>query len=166
MWRLPETCGYSYLRVAAIQIDVHTTGENLINMTRTLPMPVHVCHAYAFCWQSPYMATFHTDPTEVDRFTAPDSTCQQGWVARGARFSFSHNTIIEAVCLSQTTIEEKDTRLTGLISPACDQYVQYLPAGANPSVLNQHRWGLQPCRCHLATSHSLTFPTDGLPRST
>jgi hypothetical protein len=30
------------------------------------------------------------------------------------------------------------------ISPVCDQYVKYLLVGANPSVLNQHRWGLQP----------------------
>jgi hypothetical protein len=33
------------------------------------------------------------------------------------------------------------TRLTGPISLACEQYVQYLLAGANPSVLNRHRWG-------------------------
>jgi hypothetical protein len=30
------------------------------------------------------------------------------------------------------------------------------------SVLNQHRRGLQPWRCHHATSHSPTFPNDGL----
>jgi hypothetical protein len=35
-------------------------------------------------------------------------------------------------------------RLTGPVSPACDQYVQYLLAGANSSVLNRHRWGLPP----------------------
>jgi hypothetical protein len=33
------------------------------------------------------------------------------------------------------------TRLTGLISPTCDRYVQYLLVGANPSILNRHRWG-------------------------
>jgi hypothetical protein len=38
--------------------------------------------------------------------------------------------------------------------PACDQYVQYLLAGANISVLNWHRRGLQPWRCQLFTSHS------------
>jgi hypothetical protein len=36
------------------------------------------------------------------------------------------------------------TRLTGLISPACDRYIKYLLVGANPSVLNRHRQGLQP----------------------
>jgi hypothetical protein len=54
------------------------------------------------------------------------------------------------------------TRLTGSISPSCDRYVQYLLAGVNPSVLNRHSRGLQPWRCWLATSHSPTFPTDGL----
>jgi hypothetical protein len=35
-------------------------------------------------------------------------------------------------------------QLTGPITPACDRYVQYLLTGTNPSVLNRHRWGLQP----------------------
>jgi hypothetical protein len=35
------------------------------------------------------------------------------------------------------------TRLTRPISPACDRYLQYLLIGANPSVLNRHRWTLQ-----------------------
>jgi hypothetical protein len=42
-------------------------------------------------------------------------------------------------------------QFTGLISPACDRYVQYLLAGANWMVLNRHRRGLQPWRCRLAT---------------
>jgi hypothetical protein len=64
------------------------------------------------------------------------------------------------------------TRLIGFISPACDQYVQYLLTGGNPSVLNWHRWGLQPWRCRLSTSHSrpsqptvLYFPPKGPTRS-
>jgi hypothetical protein len=32
-------------------------------------------------------------------------------------------------------------QFTGPISPACDQYIQYLLTGANPSVLNRHRRG-------------------------
>jgi hypothetical protein len=35
-------------------------------------------------------------------------------------------------------------QLTGPITSACDRYVQYLLAGANLSVLNQHKRGLQP----------------------
>ncbi len=34
------------------------------------------------------------------------------------------------------------TRFTGPITLACDRYVQYLLVEANPSVLNQHKWGL------------------------
>jgi hypothetical protein len=36
-----------------IQIDVHPAGENLINMTRTLPMPVQVRHTYVSYERSP-----------------------------------------------------------------------------------------------------------------
>jgi hypothetical protein len=36
------------------------------------------------------------------------------------------------------------TRLIGPISPACDQYVQYLLTGANPLVLNRYSRMLQP----------------------
>jgi hypothetical protein len=42
------------------------------------------------------------------------------------------------ICWWQTT------SLTGPITPTCDRYVQYLLTGANPSLLNQHKWGLQP----------------------
>jgi hypothetical protein len=55
------------------------------------------------------------------------------------------------------------TRLVGPMSPACDRYIQYLLAGANPSVLNQHRRGLYSWWCRLFTYHSPTFPNDGLP---
>jgi hypothetical protein len=56
--------------------------------------------------------------------------------------------------------------LTGPISPACDRYVQYLLAGANPSVLNRYRQGLQPWCCRLSTHHSPTFLIDGHSLST
>jgi hypothetical protein len=42
-------------------------------------------------------------------------------------------------------------QLTGLITPACDRYVQYLLTGANRTILNRHRQKLQPWRCRLAT---------------
>jgi hypothetical protein len=60
------------------------------------------------------------------RKNALDSTSQLGWEAHGTCLSFSPNTTIEAVCLSQTSIDEQATRLTGPISPACNQCVQYL----------------------------------------
>jgi hypothetical protein len=57
-------------------------------------------------------------------------------------------------------------QLTGPTTPACNQYIQYLLTGANPSVLNRHRRRLQPWRCWLSTHYSLTFPTDDPPLST
>jgi hypothetical protein len=59
------------------------------------------------------------------------------------------NTTIEAVSLNQTFVNEQATRLTDPISPACDQYVQYLLAGANRSVHNWLRRGLQPWKCRF-----------------
>jgi hypothetical protein len=38
-----------------------------------------------------------------------------------------------------------------------------LAHGANSSVLNWHRWGLQPWRCWIFTSLSPPFPTNGPP---
>jgi hypothetical protein len=52
------------------------------------------------------------------------------------------------------------TRLTGPISPACDWYVQYLLRGTNPSVFNQHRWGLPHRNLGIATALSPPFPSE------
>jgi hypothetical protein len=41
---------------------------NLTQTTRTLPTLVNVRHSYASCGQSPYVATFHANTTELDRF--------------------------------------------------------------------------------------------------
>jgi hypothetical protein len=74
--------------------------ENLIHMTHTLLAPVHVCHSYTSNGGggSPYVATFHADSIELDRFTAleksaPDSTSQPDSVAYGTHLNFSpkHN---------------------------------------------------------------------------
>jgi hypothetical protein len=58
---------------------------------------------------------------------------------------------------------QSTTRLTGSMSLACDRYVQFLLAGTNRTVLNRHKWGLQPCRCWLSMYHSPTFLTSCLP---
>jgi hypothetical protein len=55
-----------------IRIDVHPAGENQTNTSRMLPTPVHVRPAYAFCGQSPYVATFHKSSIELSRPTAPE----------------------------------------------------------------------------------------------
>jgi hypothetical protein len=56
------------------------------------------------------------------------------------------------------THRQQATRFTGTISPACDWYVQYLLIGANRTVLNWHRWGLQSWMCRFAT-----YPLPDLP---
>jgi hypothetical protein len=85
-----------------------------------------------------------------------------GWPIRGSVPSFSPEPTNEEVGAKPTFYWRPASRLTGPISPIWDRYVQYLLTGANPLVLNQHRRGLQPWRCRLATSHSPIFPTDCL----
>jgi hypothetical protein len=88
-----------------------------------------------------------------------------GWSICGSPSNFSppHNHWSSGE--SQTSVGNKLHRFTVPISPACDQYVQYLLTGANPLVLNWHTWGLQSWRCWLSTTHSPPFPTDGSPLS-
>jgi hypothetical protein len=63
----------------------------------------------------------------------------------------------------QAFVDDWQHQLIRLISPACDQYIQYLLVGANHSVLNRYRRGLQPWRCRFSISLSPPFPTDGSP---
>jgi hypothetical protein len=61
---------YSYLRVAAIQIDVHPAGENPINTP-------HAFHAQFAYGPGPYISRgLHRQP-----FTSPhkDETCAYTW---------------------------------------------------------------------------------------
>jgi hypothetical protein len=151
-----------------IRIDIHPTGENLINTTHTLPTPVHVQLMYASCRQSPYVITIHESSTYLDgshysweKRLPIQSTARQLTDPRvGAQFLSQANQwrsrLKPSFCWWQAT------RLTGPISPACDRYVQYLLAGANSSILNQHRKGLKPWRSWLSTYHSPTFPTSYL----
>jgi hypothetical protein len=164
MWWLPQTSGYSYPRVKAISIDVHPPGENLMNMTHTLPTPVHVRPAYASCGQSPYVATFHT---VIDRFEQIHCTREEWLPIQSTACRLSDPQVRTQLLShdSQWSSRKKSsfcwqptTRLTGPISPACDRYVQYLLVWANRTVLNQHRRGLQPWRCQLTT-----FPLPNLP---
>jgi hypothetical protein len=91
---------------------------------------------------------------------------QPGWVIRGSHTVSLLWQPMKQWGQSQASIDVWLHQFTGPITPARDQYVQYLLAGANPSFLNQYRRGLQPWRCQLSTSHSPTFPTDGPPLST
>jgi hypothetical protein len=164
MWWLPQIRGYSYPRVAAIRIDVHSAGENPTNMIRMLPTPVHVRPTYASCEQSSYVTTFYEVPTDLDR-----SHCS--WEKRLPIQSTARRLTDPRVrtqllsWASQWSRGRKPsswwwptTRFTGPISPVCDRYVQYLLMGANWTVLNRHRRVLQPWRYRLTT-----YPLPDLP---
>jgi hypothetical protein len=139
---------YSYPRVALIWIDVHHTWENLANNTCTLPMPVHICPAYAFYGWSPYVVTFHESLIELDKVTAPKKNGFRhnpqhvGWLIHGSVYPVSLPSQSIKQWRKSNICRQQTTRLIGPISPTCDQYIQYLLVGANPSVLNWHRWGL------------------------
>jgi hypothetical protein len=130
-----------------------------------LPTPIHVRPTYASCGWSPYVATFHEPSTELSRATTLEKRGSRhnpqhaGWPTRGSVPSFSPKPINEAVGAKPCINQWQANRLTRPISPACDRYIQYLLAGANSSVLNRHRQGLQPWRCRLSTYHSPTFLT-------
>jgi hypothetical protein len=63
------------------------------------------------------------------------------WLICGSPFNFSPTLNQTSSRLKLSFCRQQATRLTGHISPVCDQYVQYLLTGANPSVLNWHRRG-------------------------
>jgi hypothetical protein len=155
----------THIQVTAIRIDVHPARENPINTPRMLPTSVHTCPAYAFCGQSPYVTTFHRLPQSRNRplhpeevLTTEDRLAQSlSWVA-----SFLLDGVEERGFGSMVT---QLHQLTGPISPAYNQYVQYLLAGANPSVSNRHRRRLQPWRYRLATYPLLDLPNQLSPLS-
>jgi hypothetical protein len=93
----------------------------------------------------------------------PTQSTVHHWPIRGSVPSFSPEPTNEVVEAKSSIYQWLTTRLTGSITPVCDQYVQYLLTGANRTVLNQHRWGLQLWRCRLSTYHSPIFLTSCLP---
>jgi hypothetical protein len=118
-----------------------------------------------------HIATFHT---VVNRFEQIYCTREEGlptqsttrrpsdpWVRTQL---LSHNSQ-RAVGEKSSSYWQPTTRITGSISLACDRYVQYLLAGANRTILNRHRWGLQPWRCWLATYPLLDLPNQLSPLS-
>jgi hypothetical protein len=77
------------------------------------PLTIRISHG-------PHIPTFRESSTGSDGCTAsekknaPDTTSKPGWVASWTCLSFSPNTTIEVVCLSQ---EPVDGRLLGLLGP-------------------------------------------------
>jgi hypothetical protein len=128
------------------------------------PCSVHIWSMTIRILRGSHIATFHT---VVNRFEQINCTREE----RLPTQSTAHRPSNPWVCTqllshnSQRSSGKKSsfcwqptTRLTEPISPACDRYVQYLLVGANPSVLNRHRRGLQPWRCRLAM-----YPLSDLP---
>jgi hypothetical protein len=155
-----------------IRIDVHSAGENSTNTTRTLLTLVHIRLTYASCGRSPYVATFHETPTDLDR-----SHCSQEKglltqsIARRLTDLRVHTQLLSWASQwsrghKPSSCRWSTTRFTGPISPTCDRYVQYLLTGVNQSVLNWHRRGLQSWRCQLATYPLLDLPNQLSPLST
>jgi hypothetical protein len=118
--------------------------------------------------RGPHIATFHTI---INRFERVDCPREEGLPTQSTTRRLTDPSVHTQLLShnSHWSSGEKSsfcwdptTSLTGPKSPACDRYVQYLLTGANRSVLNRHRWGLQPWRCWLVTYHSPTFPTSCL----
>jgi hypothetical protein len=103
-----------------------------------------------------------TDPTAPEKKGSWHNPQCVGWPIHGSTTQFLSQDKNLSGNESQASVGNMLHQFTGPITPACDWYIQYFLAGVNPSVLNRHMRELQSWRCRLATSHSPTFPTDGL----
>jgi hypothetical protein len=117
----------------------------------------HASHTSPHTWQP-----FVESSTKVNGSTTPNYIpSTSAYQSIGPHPISLPLTTIEVVRENQASIDVMLHWFTGLIYPACDQYIQYLLAGANPLFLNRQGRGLQPWRCRLSTSLSPPFPTDG-----
>jgi hypothetical protein len=89
---------YSYLRVVAIRISIHPTGETWYTWHVCFPRQstyvTHMLTAGGPCTWQPFTLTQQSWTDSLfQRKSAPNSTSQLGWVARGTHRSFSpkHN---------------------------------------------------------------------------
>jgi hypothetical protein len=97
----------------------------------------------------------------LPRKSAPNSTSQPGWVVCGTHLSFSPKTAIEAVRLSQTSI---DNMLLGLSGPYHRHAIgmfntcSWVPT---PQSLTDTGRGYHIENLRIATTLSLLFPSEG-----
>jgi hypothetical protein len=137
-----------------IRIIVHPRGENPTNMP-------HASHAQR-------IETFHERPTNFDGSHCsrekglPTQSTARRLTDTRVRTQFLSEANHWSSRLKPVFCRWQGTRLTRPISLACDRYVQFLLAGANPAVLNRHRRGLHPLSCRLSTYHSPTIPSSCL----
>jgi hypothetical protein len=161
---------YSYLRVTMIWIDVHPVGENLSthHTLSTLDLRMVLDHTYLVWSTYSTLSLVSTrskqartpkkslgnqrqiDPVVILGHLIPPSL-RQHW-SRGEKVWSSGYTATRAYWAHNSSMWSVRSILAHM---------------GNPSVvLNQHRRGLQPWRCHLPTSHSPPFSTDGPSLST
>jgi hypothetical protein len=133
-----------------------------------LPRSIYVWSKTVHISRGPHITTFHT---VINRFEQIHYTWEERLLTQSTARRLTDPRVHTQLLShnNQWSSGEKSsfyrhptTRLIGRISSTCDRYIQYLLAGANPSVLNRYRQGLQPWSCRLATYHSLTFPTSCL----
>jgi hypothetical protein len=135
-------------------------------MTHMLPTPVNVHPVYASYEQSPYVATFHELSTDLD-----GSHCfrEKGLPTQSTTHRLT-NPWVRTQFLSQANqwssrfkpsfCRWQDTRLTEPISPACDQYIQYLLTSTNSSVLNWYKREIPHRILRIAKALSPPFPSE------
>jgi hypothetical protein len=148
----------------AIRIDVHPAGKKPDQHATCFPRSVRVWSKTIRISRGPHLATFCETLTGLDRSHyswekgLPTQSTARRLADSWVRTQFLSWANQWSRGRKPGSCRWPTTKLIGPISPACDRYVQYLLAGANPSVLNRHMWGLQSLRCWLATYHSPIFP--------
>jgi hypothetical protein len=148
--------------------SMYTLQRKLDQHTTHILRSVHVWSSTIRISRGPHIATFRESLTGLDICTTLEKKCSRLHLSAqlsGPRdlpqFLFQYNHWSSA--LNPSTCWWQATRLAELISPACDQYVQYLPTGSTHRSLTDTGGGLQRWRCWLTTSHSPTFPINGPP---
>jgi hypothetical protein len=106
-----------------------------------------------------------TDPTAPEKKGSWHNPQHAGWPIRGSVPSFSPEPANKVGGVSQAP---DDDQLLGLPGPyhrhAIGMFNTY-SRGGNQTVLNRHRWRLQPRRCWLATCPLLNLPNQLSPLS-
>jgi hypothetical protein len=132
-------------------------------MTRTLLASVHVRHLYAFCGHSPYVTTFRESSIALDRVTALEKKATFDYIfststdrSVGLHLISLSLTAIEAVEKVKHQLTNKLHQFTSHISPARDQYVQYLLTGSIYRSLTDTGRGYK-LRCVDLPYHTLQF---------
>jgi hypothetical protein len=150
-----------------IQIDVHHIWKTW-STHRTHPaLSPRMTHYHTYLSCSLHMKIFHADPIELYR---PYCSWEKGLLSQSPACRLTDPQVRHPVFSPNNHWSTKESqhllmnmlhRFTGLISLACDQYVQYLLTEASPLVLNWHIQGLPPWRSRLSTSLSPPFPIEG-----